>query len=157
MIKIDRKLCDSTIETAKNSSRKRVNFNFHKSEADIVQRMLNAIEPGTYVRPHKHENPDKNEVFLLFAGKALVLEFSDDGNISDSFVLDTEQGNYGVEIGPGKFHTILSLETNTIAYEFKEGPYLPATVKHFAEWAPEEGSNEVETYLAKLIKLSGVV
>jgi cupin fold WbuC family metalloprotein len=157
MIKIDRQLCEETIEKARNSSRKRMNFNFHKDEEAIIQRMLNAIEPGTYIRPHKHDNPDKNEVFLLISGKALILEFSDDGNITGSYVLDVDSGNYGAEIGPGIYHTILSLSAGTIAYEIKEGPYLPATVKHFAPWAPEEGSDEVEAYLEKLINLSGAV
>ena len=157
MIKIDQQLCDSTIEKAIHSPRKRMNYNFHKTEDAILQRMLNALEPGTYVRPHKHENPDKHEVFILLAGKALVLEFSDDGNITDSIVLDTEQGNYGAEIGPGKYHTIISLAPHTLAYEFKEGPYLPATVKHFAAWAPEEGSLEVASYLDSLIAKSGII
>lgn len=152
MIKIDRPLCDATIAEARKSQRKRKNFNFHKDESAIIQRMLNALEPGTYIRPHKHENPDKNEVFILLAGKALVIEFSDDGNISESFVLDVSQGNYGAEIGPGVYHTIISLAPDTVAYEFKEGPYLPATVKHFASWAPEEGSAEVAAYLHQLIE-----
>jgi cupin fold WbuC family metalloprotein len=115
--------------------------------------MLNVIEPRTYIRPHKHENPDKNEVFILLSGKALVLEFSVDGVITESYILDPTKGNYGAEIGPGIFHTIISLAKDTVAYEVKEGPYLPATVKHFAAWAPEEGSEEADDYLKKLILL----
>ena len=142
---------------ARNSSRKRMNFNFHKDEDAIIQRMLNAIEPGTYIRPHKHQDPDKNEVFLLLAGKALIIEFTDDGSIAESYVLDIEQGNYGAEIGPGCYHTIISLSSNTVAYELKEGPYLHATVKHFAPWAPEEGSSEAELYLHSLIEKCEII
>jgi cupin fold WbuC family metalloprotein len=116
--------------------------------------MLNVIEPGTYIRPHKHDNPDKNEVFILLSGKALVLEFSDKGNITESYILDPITEDYGAEIGPGVFHTIISLAQDTVAYEVKEGPYLPATVKQFATWAPEEGSEGVEDYLNRLIELS---
>lgn len=157
MIKIDRPLCNATIEKARNSSRKRMNYNFHQGENAIIQRMLNAIEPGTYIRPHKHEKPDKNEVFLLLFGKAIVIEFSEDGNITEHFILDVSQGNYGAEIGPGIYHTILSLAPDTVAYEMKEGPYLPATVKHFAPWAPEEGNPAVEAYLENLIKKCGLL
>jgi cupin fold WbuC family metalloprotein len=153
MIKIDQKIIDDIIKKARNSPRKRMNYNFHRDESAIVQRMLNVIEPGTYIRPHKHENPDKNEVFLLLSGKALVLEFSGEGNITESYVLDPAQGNYGAEIGPGIYHTIISLAEDTVAYEVKEGPYLPATVKHFPIWAPEEGSREADEYLKKLIAL----
>ena len=94
---------------------------------------------------------------MMISGKALVLEFSDDGKITGSIVLDVAKGNYGAEIGPGIYHSILSLASGTVVFEIKEGPYLPATVKYFAPWAPEEESHEVESYLGKLIKLSGAV
>ena len=42
-----------------NSPRLRLNHNFHDDLADPINRMLNALEPGTYLQPHKHENPDK--------------------------------------------------------------------------------------------------
>jgi len=154
MIKIDRKIIDITIDKARRSPRKRMNFNFHKDENALMQRMLNVIEPGTYIRPHKHENPDKNEVFILLSGKALVLEFSEAGKITESYILDPTQGDYGAEIGPGIYHTIISLAPDTVAYEVKEGPYLPANVKHFAPWAPEEGEKDAEDYLNSLIKQS---
>jgi cupin fold WbuC family metalloprotein len=154
MIRINRQIIEITIDKARKSPRKRMNYNFHRDESSILQRMLNVIEPGTYIRPHKHENPDKNEVFILLSGKALVLEFSDDGNITEIYILDPVTEDYGAEIGPGVFHTIISLAPDTVAYEVKEGPYLPATVKQFATWAPEEGSEEAVDYMNRLIKLS---
>jgi cupin fold WbuC family metalloprotein len=154
MIRINRQIIGITIDKARNSPRKRMNYNFHEDESAIVQRMLNVIEPCTYIRPHKHENPDKNEVFLLLSGKALVLEFSDEGIITEKYILDPTTEDFGAEIGPGVFHTIIALAQDTVAFEVKEGPYLPATVKQFATWAPEEGSEGVEDYLNKLIELS---
>lgn len=156
MIKIDNQLADATIAKAKLSGRRRMNHNFHASEQDIVQRMLNAIEPGTYIRPHKHENPGKNEVFLVLIGKALILEFDEEGMIADSMVLDPAKGLFGAEIPPGRYHTILSLQSGTVAYEVKEGPYLPATVKCFAPWAPHENHPDAESYLKELILKSGI-
>ena len=44
------------IAEAQDSNRKRKNFNFHKTFDDPINRMLNAIEPGSYIQPHKHEN-----------------------------------------------------------------------------------------------------
>jgi cupin fold WbuC family metalloprotein len=42
-----------------------MNYNFHESLDDPINRLINAMEPETYLRPHRHKNPDKNEVFLL--------------------------------------------------------------------------------------------
>jgi len=157
MIRIDKHIIDPIVDKARSSARKRMNYNFHKDEDAVVQRMLNVIEPGTYIRPHKHENPDQNEVFILFSGKALVIEFSDEGTISETYILDPLVGNYGVEISAGIYHTIIALAPDTVAYEVKEGPYLPATVKHFAAWAPEEGNSDADEYLNHLIELSSTI
>ena len=37
-------------------------------------------------------------------------------------------------------------------YEIKEGPYNPDTDKKFANWAPEEYTDESKIYLDKLKK-----
>jgi len=58
-------LLNEVIQKAKNSPRGRMNYNFHDDLVDPINRMLNAFEPGTYIQPHKHENPDKREVFIL--------------------------------------------------------------------------------------------
>ena len=76
MITIDRELVSGVTEQAKSSPRLRKNHNFHADYADPVNRMLNAFEPGTYVRPHKHESPDKCEVFIVLTGKAVALWFA---------------------------------------------------------------------------------
>jgi cupin fold WbuC family metalloprotein len=41
-----------------------MNYNFHQAE-DCLQRFLNAIEPESYIRPHRHINPEREEIFLL--------------------------------------------------------------------------------------------
>jgi cupin fold WbuC family metalloprotein len=38
---------------AQNAPRQRTNLNLHPAFTDPVQRLLNAFEPGTYVRPHR--------------------------------------------------------------------------------------------------------
>jgi len=148
--KITNDFLNKIIEEAKLSARKRINFNYHTSFSDSINRLINAIEPGSYVQPHKHENPDKREVFLLLKGKLAVVFFDDVGNITDHVVLDNV-GNFGVEIPPAVWHTIISLESETIAYEVKDGPYSPANDKRFADWAPTEGDKECDIYLNKII------
>ena len=153
MIRINHKIVDATSRKAKESLRKRMNFNFHPTLDDELQRMLNAIEPGTYIQPHKHENPDKTEVFMVLRGRILVVEFDNFGNIMDKEILDVSQENWAAEIPPRTWHTIISLEKGSVAYEIKNGPYNPIDDKNFASWAPKEGNKEADDYLNKLIKL----
>ena len=132
---------------AKTSLRKRKTYNFHKDFADPINRMLNAIEPGSYIRPHKHENPDKREVFLILTGKALVVFFDENGKITSHTILSREAENLGLEIPPKIWHALISLEEGTVVYEVKDGPYNPADDKNFASWAPEEGDGGCDEFL----------
>ncbi|MEI6434821.1 MAG: WbuC family cupin fold metalloprotein [Bacteroidota bacterium] len=152
MKKIDSGLLEKTSRLAKESPRKRMNFNFHKSPDDTLQRLLNAIEPGSYIQPHKHESPDKREVFFALMGRLAVIEFDNEGNIADHIILDPKTGNFGVEIDARTWHTIISLEPGSVAYEFKDGPYNPIDDKNFAPWAPKEGVAEAENYLMGLLQ-----
>jgi cupin fold WbuC family metalloprotein len=152
MIIINRELTAGVSEEAKKSARLRKNLNFHIDLADPVNRMLNAFEPGTYVRPHKHESPDKCEMFLILTGKALAIQFDDAGAILEHIVLDNSQGMYGVEFPPRTWHSIISLVSGTVLYEVKPGPYTPINDKNFAPWAPAEGSSEAATYLASILE-----
>jgi cupin fold WbuC family metalloprotein len=156
MIPINDILLQETIKQAKESSRKRKNFNFHKSLDANVQRMLNALEPGTYVQPHKHENPDKVEVFMVLKGKILVIEFDDAGLIVEHIVLSAASGNLGVEIPPKIWHCIIPLESGTVIYEVKDGPYSPIDDKNFAPWAPKEGESGCNEYNKTLLKKCGI-
>ncbi|MDD4086539.1 MAG: WbuC family cupin fold metalloprotein [Bacteroidales bacterium] len=155
MIKIDENLIDKVSAIARSSIRKRTNLNFHDKSEALMQRMLNAMEPGTYIQPHKHENPDKSEAFFCLRGKILVVEFEEDGQVRDHILLDASKGNYGCEINPRTYHCILSMETGSVAYELKDGPYDPTIDKHFAPWAPAEGDPDAADYLKNLLKKLG--
>jgi cupin fold WbuC family metalloprotein len=156
MILINNEIVTKTINEAKNSPRKRKNHNFHKSLDANVQRMLNAIEPETYVQPHKHEVPDKMEVFIALKGKILVIEFDNIGNITDFMVISSEGDNYGIEIEPRTWHSIISLESGSVVYEIKDGPYSPIDDKNFAPWAPKEGDPRCVEYNRELVKKCGL-
>jgi cupin fold WbuC family metalloprotein len=152
---IDKELLDKITAKAVSVPRKRKNYNFHQLPSDPMNRMLNAFEPATYVRPHKHENPDKREVFILLQGRLAMMCFDNIGNVTDSVILDHATGNFGVEIPPGEWHTVVSLQTGTVVYELKDGPYNPDDDKYFAPWAPQEESDEAQQYLEKLLLMLG--
>ncbi|MBD0256547.1 MAG: WbuC family cupin fold metalloprotein [Cytophagales bacterium] len=156
MIRIDTPLLDTLSGKAKAAPRRRTNHNFHQSAADPLNRMLNAMEPGTYVQPHKHENPDKREAFLLLRGKMLVVSFDAAGRVTDHVVLDPQTGNFGLEVPPRTYHTLICLAEGSVLYELKDGPYDVTNDKTFAPWAPPEGSAEAPEYNRQLLRQLGL-
>jgi len=137
-------------QKAIDSPRRRLNHNFHDDLADPINRMLNAFEPGTYIQPHRHENPDKREVFIVLCGSLVVVFFDNSGTPTDFVLLDRDKGNYAVEIPVGAWHSLFALESGSVVYEVKDGPYLPISDKNFASWAPKEGDLECDKYLKNL-------
>jgi len=156
MIKINETFISETSDIAKNRDRRRMNYNFHKKDSATLQRMLNAMESDTYIQPHKHENPDKVEVFFVLRGRILLIEFNDTGEIIDHIILDPKQGNYGAEVPARTWHSLISLEDGSVAYEVKDGPYIPITDKNFATWAPKEGDDYCQTYNRNLLDKLGL-
>jgi cupin fold WbuC family metalloprotein len=124
-----------------------MNYNFHNDLADPINRMLNAFEAGTYIRPHRHENPDNREVFIVLRGSLVVVFFDNSGTPADFVLLDRYKGNYVVEIPVGAWYSVFALVSGTLVYEVKDGPYLPMSDKKFASWAPNEGDSGCEEYL----------
>lgn len=145
---IDKNTTKELSEKAKKTTRQRLNLNFHSGESDLLQRLLNAMEPSTYVRPHKHDEPDKREVFIILEGTIGIVVFDDQGKIIQQTTLNRDKGLYIAEIPPKTWHMLVSLETNSVMYEVKDGPYDEKTDKQFAPWAPEENSEKAETYLS---------
>ena len=50
---ITEELLDTVTSRAKENSRLRMNYNFHASMDAPIHRLLNALEPGTYLPPHR--------------------------------------------------------------------------------------------------------
>ena len=153
---INKCLIEKVVKEAKESPRKRMNFNFHKTFDANVQRMLNVMEPDTYVQPHKHEDPDKMEAFLVLQGRVLVVEFDDNGEIVSNCVLSAQDCVFGAEISPRVWHCIVPLEPDTVVYEVKDGPYSPLNDKNFATWAPKEGTKGCWQYNDELVRRCGI-
>lgn len=152
MRKINNELLNRISAEARESQRRRKNFNFHSESDDPLQRMLNALEPDTYIQPHRHINPDKREAFLILRGAICLIEFDEWGKIVDHFVMKAGSGDEGAEITPGVYHSLISLEPGTIIYEIKDGPWDINTDKEFAPWAPNEGSSESLVYNQQILE-----
>ena len=120
---IDTTLLDKITAQANESPRLRMNYNFHQSLNDKCHRFLNAVEPGTKVEIHRH--PTKDESFVLLRGRVRVNTYNDDGSVIESVILCPEEGLYGVDIPKNVWHNVESLESGSVFFECKEGPFVP--------------------------------
>src|SRR5881296_3880207 len=76
LVRIDQRLLDAAVAEARLSPRKRIILRFHEHEEGL-HRMLNAIEPESYVRPHQHVDIYKPEAFVALRGSVLVVRFAE--------------------------------------------------------------------------------
>ncbi|MEN6575605.1 MAG: WbuC family cupin fold metalloprotein [Phycisphaerales bacterium] len=149
---IDRDLVRQKAADAAQSARRREIHTFHEGDPDTLQRMLNAVQPGSYIRPHRHLNPPKAECLILLQGALGFVSFTDEGllDADASILMDPARGVYGCDIRPGVWHTIFALVPDTVVFEVKPGPYDPAGDKEFAPWSPPESSPQAAVFLAEL-------
>lgn len=122
---------------AAQAPRGRTHATLHDDLADPVQRVVIALQPGTYVRPHRHGD-GVWELFCLLDGALAVLVLAEDGTVEQRAEL-RPGGNRIVQLPPGAWHTVVALAPDTVALETKPGPYRPPTANDFAAWAPAEG------------------
>lgn len=123
MIIINNTLLDTITEKAKTSQRLRMNFNLHDSLDSPVQRLMNALEPGTELPIHRHRHTD--ETYIVLRGAIKVFLYNDDKTLKEQVLLNPCDGEYGINIPAGQFHTVEVLEKGTVIFEVKEGPYTP--------------------------------
>lgn len=120
---INEDLLNEVTQQAKESPRLRMNHNLHDSLEAKAQRLLNALEPGTILPIHRHRHTA--ETYLLLRGKIRVMYYNDRKEETGSVVLDPKNGSYGVHIPAGQWHTLEVLESGSVIFEVKDGPYMP--------------------------------
>ncbi|MGX5098943.1 WbuC family cupin fold metalloprotein [Enterobacter cloacae] len=123
-------------EQAAQSPRLRAHRNLHPDLSDPVQRLAIAMEPGTYVRPHRH--PHTFELLTALSGRFLVLNFDDSGNVIRRVVLGEECKV--LEMDAGTWHAVLSLDIGGVIFEVKHGSYQPVPEHDTAPWSPAENA-----------------
>lgn len=151
---IDQALLDATLARALTAPRGRINHNFHPDMASNPHRFLNAWTRGSYAAPHRHLAVPKPESFIVLRGELALFIFDDHGAVTQTHVLGRD-GNIGLDLAPGLWHTVAALTDTAICFEVKAGPYDVATDKEFAPWAPREGDPAAAAYLAGLISALG--
>lgn len=147
---------NTLIDAATKSPRLRQHQNIHASYQDPCQRFFNAIGVDSYVRPHRHLLDPKSETLIAVRGLFALVVFDDEGAVQEvirfgSKRYDGENSlSVGAELVPGAWHTLIALEPDSVLLELKAGPFDPNTIKEFAPWAPEEGSQKAAAYLTRL-------
>lgn len=134
---IDAALLGRLHAEAVQSPRLRTHHNLHATLDAPIHRMCMAMEPGTYVRPHRH--PDKWELLLIVTGDMRVLTFDDAGTVLTRTRLSAGGETYGLETPADTWHGVVTLAPRTVVLECKAGPYVAVAEKDFAGWAPPEG------------------
>lgn len=150
---IDTALFDALSAEAKASPRRRKNHNFHGDDDHPAHRLLNAIEPGSYVAPHRHLDAQKDETMVVMRGSMGLVLFDDAGAVVRTVALGAGGAALGIDIAHGTWHTVLALESGTVFLEAKAGPYRPLTPEERAVWAPAEGDAAASAYLDRLTRL----
>lgn len=121
---INQSLLNQLTEQAKASPRLRMNFDLRNSEDDGSQRMLNAIEPGSPERIHRHQHT--SETVVCIRGR-VVEEFYDELEriCTESVVLTPSGPNVAVNIPAGQWHSIRAVESGSVVLSVKDGKYEP--------------------------------
>ena len=121
---------------ARLSPRRRMNYNFHRSTDDAVNRLLNAMHRDSYLR-----------------GSVGVTIYDDAGGVVTRRRVSADGPCCGFDIEAGVWHGLVVLEDDTVLFEVKRGPYAPITADNLAPWTPDaedrqavaEFINELET------------
>ena len=147
---VDSVFLDSLDAEAAASPRRRKNFNLHHAPDYPCQRFFNAMCADTYVQPHRHCDPSKDESLVLLRGKLGTVIFDDSGQVLFSGVL---LPGMVADVPFDTLHTWVALEDRTVFFETKAGPYVPLLPEEKASFAPPEGDPRVPEYLAWLKSL----
>lgn len=153
---------DDLVAAAHASPRNRQHRNIHISYQDPCQRLFNAIEPGSYIRPHRHFTDPRDEMLIAIRGHMVLLAFNDQGGLVDAVHFGqnaraSQPIAIGAEVTADQWHTVVALEPGSVLLEVKAGPFDPASPKDLAPWAPEENTDQARAYLQSLIDgISGI-
>lgn len=148
---IDRELIDRVADEARKSPRKRMNYNFHRSTDEAVNRLLNVMHRGSYLPVHRHLSPDRSESIVVIQGRVGVTIYDDSGAEIESRIVAADGDCVGFDIEAGVWHGLVVLEDNTVIFEIKQGPFAPIVESNLASWTPRVDDTEaVEKFIKEL-------
>jgi len=118
---IDTNLLDTLTAQAKASPRLRMNYDLRNTPDDQSQRMLNALEPGTVMPIHRHQNT--SETVVVLRGKVKWLYYNDKGELTDTILVEAGGNICGLSVPKGQWHSLKCLESGSVILECKDGSW----------------------------------
>ncbi|MGC6427693.1 MAG: WbuC family cupin fold metalloprotein [Akkermansiaceae bacterium] len=149
VVTLEAKTIAEGLAASRATDRKRMILPIQRTQEAQVQRIVNFLQPGTYIRPHCHPLPHATESVCLIQGALEILIFSEGGEVIARHHL-RETGNRLIDLEPGTWHGMIVHGEDTVVFESKRGPYDAETDKIFAPWSPEEGDERVGEFLESL-------
>ncbi len=119
----NQELLDKLTEQAKENPRLRQSYDLRTTAEDHSQRMLNALEPGTIMPIHRHTST--SETMVMVRGKLIERFYDEDGNVTEEIMMEPGGEFSVVQIPVGQWHSLEVIESGTIIFEAKDGPYRP--------------------------------
>ncbi len=138
--RIDKALFEKLCAQAEAATRGRAHHLIHHSHDEPVQRLVIALQPETYFRPHRHNTPPKWELMLVLKGAVASLSFDEQGRLAGRIEAGAHRDSKGLEYPPGTWHSLVCLAPDTVIFECKAGPFAPIRTEDFAPWAPAESA-----------------
>ena len=129
VIEINDKLLSALHLSAADSARLRMNYDLRTTAEDGSQRMLNALEPGTVMPIHRHRTT--SETCICIRGHFEEYFYDENGNLTDT--IDMVPGGVVLNIEKGQWHSLKCLESGTVLFEAKDGPYQPLSSDEIME------------------------
>ena len=126
---VDKNILDNLSEQAKASPRLRCNLDMRNTAEDKSQRMLNALEPGTEMPIHRHKAT--SETCICIRGHFEEYFYDYEGRLTET--VDMVPGGVILNIEAGQWHSLKCLESGTILFEAKDGPYEPLSAEDILE------------------------
>lgn len=149
VFRLSPEILEEGLAASHSSPRKRMLFPMHRGAEDIVQRMVNFLQPGTYIQPHHHPRDFASETILVMQGEMGFVVFDGEGEVQSAHRLGVGEV---IDIEARVWHGVLALAPDTVILEIKRGPYDESD-KVFANWAPAENADGMAEYQASLESL----
>ena len=138
---ITKKILDELTAKAKENPRLRCNLDMRNSADDQSQRMLNALEPGTVMPIHRHKTTSETCICIRGHFEEYLYGYTEtrsDGTPDPkSFgiieTIDMVPGGVVLNIEKGQWHSLKCLESGTVLFEAKDGPYQPLSPEDIME------------------------
>lgn len=126
---INNAFLDRLSARAQASPRKRMHYDLRDDPDDTSMRMLNALEPGTVIPIHRHN--DTSEEIVVLRGVVEEVFYDNHGVETACYHLMAGGDAVACHVPMGQYHTSRSLESGSVIMEFKRGRYNPEKTEDY--------------------------